>query len=217
MTSSRTAVYIDAANLILSSRTHGIEYDVIRLLTYCKDKYKATHCVYFTARIRSLEADYELLESLGVEIVYKKLYREDGVNKGNCDVEIANRITHDVCTGYVESVVLMSGDGDFAALVDYACQYVKSVRLFAIHRKRTSFLLWQRKYLRIIYLSDIIERVEKGKGPAGHERPEGKLFSSDSISVSQNKSTSGVVDNKNPLRTVRVNLDDNLHIYQHTQ
>lgn len=181
MTTPRAIVYIDAANLILSARTHDIGYDIRKLLRYFKDKYGADRCVYFTARIHALAADYVLLESLGVEIVYKKLYREDGKSKGNCDVEIAHRVTYDIDHNFVDRVVLVSGDGDFIPLVDFVEREKRMFELFSVSPRVTSLLFRKRKGLQIRYLKDIAAHVTNGKGPAGDETPEGTLFNTGSI------------------------------------
>lgn len=201
MQNVRTTVYIDAANLILSARTHGIEYDVTKLLKYFVYKYGATRCVYFTAHIAALTTDYEHLESLGVEIVYKQLYTEKGKTKGNCDVEIAHRITLDAFQKRVDSFVLVTGDGDFASLVDYVYELGFPVRLFGIIGRDTSRLLKSKKFLRIVYLASIATSLMKGKGPAGHERPEGRLFDSGSIPGASLESTvlGATGDRTNPL------------------
>jgi uncharacterized LabA/DUF88 family protein len=189
MSALRTTVYIDAANLILSARTHGVVYSIERLLKYFVYKYSATKCVYFTARIDALSADYALLEKLGVEIVYKQLYHEGGKTKGNCDVEITHKLTLDVAHKNVDNVVLVTGDGDFASLIDYVHASGVCIQLFAISERDTSRLLKAKKFLRIVYLSSVAVAILQGKGPAGHERQEGRLFDTTSIAHSVSASS----------------------------
>lgn len=190
MQERRNTIYIDAANLILGSKNFiPTTYDIFYLLVYLKDKYRAQRCVYFTGKFNEYEIDYEFLRVLGVEIVFKKLYRQDEKTKANCDVEISHRITLDIKDDLVDKVILVSGDGDFAPLLDYVISNKKEANLFAISRKSTAYILAQRKFLKMVYLEDIVNLLIKGKGPAGHVVPEGKLFIKSSITPPQNLSS----------------------------
>lgn len=42
----KTNIYIDAANIILSARDQGMDFDMVRLITYLKNKYKADKIIY---------------------------------------------------------------------------------------------------------------------------------------------------------------------------
>jgi uncharacterized LabA/DUF88 family protein len=161
----RVRVYIDAANLILSARTHGIEYDIAILCEYLRYRYSATSCVYFTGRISALQADYSRIAKLGMEIVFKEIYSEHAKTKANCDVEIAHRITRDIERKKVDGIVLVSGDGDFAGLLDYIRDSGIETHLFAIHRKDTSRLLRMRSYLRTCGYVMSIPKFCKEKAP----------------------------------------------------
>jgi uncharacterized LabA/DUF88 family protein len=177
----RIRVYIDAANLILSARTHGIVYDIAVLGEYLRYKYSASSCVYFTGRISALASDYNRIEKLGIEIVFKEIYSEHAKTKANCDVDISHRITKDVERKDVDGVVLLSGDGDFAALLDYVKNSGMETYLFAIHRQDTSRLLRKRGYLRTTWLSDIYMKILQRKGSAEINVSAERLFDVKSI------------------------------------
>jgi uncharacterized LabA/DUF88 family protein len=165
----RVRVYIDAANLIMGARMFDVPYDIAFLLEYFTFKYSATSCVYFTGRIPALAEDYKKITDLGVEIIFKELYSENAKTKANCDVEIAHRITRDIERGEVDAVVLVSGDGDFASLLDYAATKLSTIRLFAIHRKSTSRLLRSRDYLKLIYLTSVANWMQERKRKGSSE------------------------------------------------
>lgn len=157
----KTNIYIDAANIILSARDQGMDFDMVRLITYLKNKYKADEIIYFTAEFESDIQLYLDLYENGVEIVFKQSYKENKRLKANCDVEIAHRITYDIENNNVQAIILTSGDGDFASLLDYAKSKLEIVRCFSAHPKNTSVMLKERSYLEIIYMSQIIDLLHK--------------------------------------------------------
>lgn len=160
-----TNIYIDAANIILSARDSGLDFDLLKLITHLKEKHKAQNILYFTAKLEKHSEIYLELNKLGVEIVYKEGYRDTNRLKANCDVEIAHRITFDIENNLVDSVVLASGDGDFVSLLDYAQANIFSVICFSSHPKNTSRMIKTRNYLKITYLSDIIGLIQKREIP----------------------------------------------------
>lgn len=157
----KTNIYIDAANIILSARDQGMDFDMVRLITYLKNKYKADKIIYFTAKFQAHEQLYSDLYKNEVEIVFKQSYKEENRLKANCDVEIAHRITYDIENNNVQAIILTSGDGDFASLLDYAKSKLEIVRCFSAHPKNTSMMLKERSYLEIIYMYQIIDVLHK--------------------------------------------------------
>ena len=157
----KTHIYIDAANIILSARDQGMDFDLVKLITYLKNKYRADKIIYFTARFQAHEQLYMDLYKNEVEIVFKQSYKEKNRLKANCDVEIAHRITYDIETNKVQAIILTSGDGDFASLLDYAKSKLEIVRCFSAHPKNTSMKIKERDYLEIIYMSQIIDLLQK--------------------------------------------------------
>lgn len=157
----KTNVYIDAANIILSAKDRGMDFDMIELIIYLKDKYRADKIIYFSARFEEHRQLYVDLYKNEVVIVFKQGYRENKRLKANCDVEIAHRITLDIENNNVQAIILTSGDGDFASLLDYAKSKLKTVRCFSAHPKNTSVMLKERSYLEIIYMSQIIDVLHK--------------------------------------------------------
>jgi uncharacterized LabA/DUF88 family protein len=157
----KTNIYIDAANIILSARDQGMDFDMVKLVLYLNNKYKAHRILYFTARFEEHKELYVDLGKNNVEIVFKQSYRENNKTKANCDVEIAHRITLDIENNNVQGVIIASGDGDFASLLDYAKLKLEIVRCFSAHPKNTSVMLKEKDYLEIIYMSQIIDLLHK--------------------------------------------------------
>lgn len=182
---NKNILYIDAANLIMTCRDLKLQYDIKFLLKYLKDRYRLTHCIYFTAKLTSLTQDYELLQSLGIEVVFKKIYYEGDRAKANCDVQIANRITADVLGDEVDKVFLLSGDGDFAALLDYVKDKNKVAHVIGVTKYKTSKLLKEKRKFNVSFIDEFLQR----KGPVGHVASTGVLFDNVSIPASQNLSS----------------------------
>lgn len=93
---STNILYVDAANLIMSSKNFVDGYNVVDLLIHLQEKYHIQKCVYFTSRFLDFKQEYSSLEQIGVEIVYKEKYIENSKLKANCDVEISHRMTFDL-------------------------------------------------------------------------------------------------------------------------
>lgn len=190
MTKENITIYIDAANLILGIRNFfQIELDMYQLCLYFQERYRANKCIYFTAKIPGLVNEFDKLKTCGVEIVFKEMYFENGKTKANCDVEIAHRITQDVENGLVDKLIFVSGDGDFVGLLNYVKSKNKEVILYAPHRKGTSKMLRNNKNFNLTYVSQILQRVGKRKGLAGHVASERLLFVNKSITPTQNLSS----------------------------
>jgi uncharacterized LabA/DUF88 family protein len=164
----KTNIYIDAANIILSARDSGLDFDMIKLIIHLKDKYKANNIVYFTAKFKEHNETYSKLNELNVEIVFKESYLYKNRLKANCDVEISHRITLDIQTGVVDIVILASGDGDFVSLLDYAKSKIESVKCFSSHPRHTSNMIKARDYLKVVYMSDMLTVIHKMEIPGTH-------------------------------------------------
>ncbi len=198
-TRSRNSLYIDAANLIMTCRDLGIVYDLQFLLQYLKDRYRIKQCVYFTAKLQNLRQDYDLLQKMGVETVFKKIYFEGNKIKANCDVQIANRITQDVLENKIDNVFLLSGDGDFASLLDFVKEKNKQAYSIGVVSNKTSKLLKEKRKFNVTFLEEFLKR----KGPTGHVASAGVLFDNVSIASETKMSSKGGLFNPEVLIGVK--------------
>jgi uncharacterized LabA/DUF88 family protein len=163
----KITLYIDGSNLNLSAKNHGLEIDLNLMLLYLKEKYYINSCKYFTPNFKFLETEFEILKQSGVEIIYKKIYREDKKVKANCDVEISHHITLDVRDGKVDKVILLTGDGDFYSLLEYIESNNVEAKIIAIYPKDTSRLYRNSNKFGLTYLSQVKEKIIKGKTLTG--------------------------------------------------
>ena len=163
-----TCVYIDAANVILSAQNIDFDLDLGLLFQYIYDKYRCCKIIFFIGNVEYLKIIEHVIIEHGVELIIKQTVREGGKIKANCDVELTNRVSVDVERNIVQRVIIMSGDGDFVALTDYARDMGKSVLCISVNPKNTSIFIKQRSYLRIMYLIQIRNLLENKKALTKH-------------------------------------------------
>ncbi len=162
----KTVIYIDAANIILSAKGSAFELDLFKLIQRLKDSYRTTSIIYFTGNFPSMRELFTDLERIGVEMVYKEIYNENNKSKANCDVEISHRITSDILLDRVDSIVLLSGDGDFAHILDFAYAYKREVKVIAFNPVSCSRVIKKRQFTRVSYLVEWGVHIKKEKSPA---------------------------------------------------
>ncbi len=70
-------------------------------------------------------------------------------------------------TANLKELVLLSGDGDFSMLLDYANENSIKVNLMPADKKSSSKILRIKSFLKIIFLEEIKSLITKEKTPAG--------------------------------------------------
>lgn len=161
-------IYIDAANIILSARDANFDLDHDLLFQYLYDKYRDCKIIFFIGDVKYLNTIQEIISKHKIELIIKQTVKEGGKIKANCDVELANRMTVDIERNSVNSIVLLSGDGDFVALTDYAKNMQKEVRCVSFAPENTSIFIKQREYLKVMYLIQIKGLLENKKALIKH-------------------------------------------------
>lgn len=139
----KTYAFIDSSNIIYGTRDDGWKVDFKKLYKYLKERYQSKVVYYFGGLENGNEkqkAFYKKLKVFGYELVLKpvKIYRQpDGgtVRKANCDVDLTFYAMRDV--DKFERGIFMSGDGDFAILLEYLVKIKKEVIVIA-NSKRTA-------------------------------------------------------------------------------
>ncbi len=117
----RTALFIDAPNLSKTSQkwlSNDIDYQ--KLLTYFAQNKKLLKAYYYVGVDNEHQWKsnkfYYALDQMGYQLVIKQIkVLPNGERKGNLDVELAIDMLE--LAHKVDSVVLFSGDGDFAPLL----------------------------------------------------------------------------------------------------
>jgi len=153
--------FIDSQNLYLSVRQMGWKLDYQRFRIYLKDKYKVEKAFLFLGYLPDKQSLYTSLQKDGYIIVFKPaLQLKDGRIKGNVDAEL---VLHTMIEfKNYDKAVIISGDGDFACLVDYLISKNKLKKLMIPNQWKYSSLL--RKYMSfIVFLNNLKGKIEKKK------------------------------------------------------
>jgi uncharacterized LabA/DUF88 family protein len=122
----RIALFIDGANLYSSTRALGFEIDFKRLLKEFQSRGNLRRAFYYTAIIEDTEYTsvrplIDWLDYNGYTVVTKRAKEfDDGEGrrkvKRNMNVELA--IDAMELAGFIDEIVLFSGDGDLRSLVE---------------------------------------------------------------------------------------------------
>jgi uncharacterized LabA/DUF88 family protein len=122
----RIALFIDGSNLYAAARALGFDIDYKQLLKVFQKDVRLVHAFYYTALLEDQEYSpirplVDWLDYNGYTMVTKpaKEFTDTAGRrkiKGNMDIEIAVDAI-EMC-GYLDHMVLFSGDGDFRRLVE---------------------------------------------------------------------------------------------------
>jgi uncharacterized LabA/DUF88 family protein len=119
--------------------------------------------IILSARDANFDLDLDLL----FQYLYDK-YRDCKIIFFIGDIKYLDAIQEIILKHNVESVVLLSGDGDFVALTDYAKEMQKEVRCVSFAPVNTSIFIKQREYLKVMYLIQIKDLLENKKALIKH-------------------------------------------------
>ena len=151
--------FIDGNNLYLGAKNQGIRLDYRKLRLYLKNKLGVERALLFVGNDKSRMWLYDMLRKSGFELVFKPavFYTDRGGNrmmKGNVDAEL---VLHSAAVEYpnYDKAVVMTGDGDFACLMEYLA---KNGKLLQIIAPTGNYSLLLRKYKGCISL---LERIAK--------------------------------------------------------
>jgi uncharacterized LabA/DUF88 family protein len=122
----KIALFIDGANLYLTTRALGFEIDFKRFLKEFQDRGTLLRALYFTAIVEDQEFSsirplIDWLDYNGYTVVTKPAKEFTDASghrkvKGNMDIELAVHAME--LAEHVDQIVLFSGDGDFRSLVE---------------------------------------------------------------------------------------------------
>ena len=114
--------YIDANNLHKGIVSLGWKLDYRKFRRFLTERHgvrKAYLCIGFIPTNAGLYRD---LQSWGYILIFKPTVAFKGKIKGNCDGELIMQVMSELLPGSentCDNVVLVSGDGDFASLVNF--------------------------------------------------------------------------------------------------
>jgi uncharacterized LabA/DUF88 family protein len=158
----RTYVFIDAANILYSQQTLRWKVDYEKLKNYFKGECDLKGIYFYTGRVGDNEKQNSFirrLEYLGYVVKAKEVKRirlEDNTFewKGNLDVELTIDVLGN--SNNFDTLILMSGDSDFAALLDTVKAQKKRVIVMSTKGHVSKELLDRAKYINLKKLKDQI-------------------------------------------------------------
>jgi len=152
--------FIDSQNLHLGVREMGWQLDFARFRTYLTDRFQVTKAFLFIGYIPSNQDLYDQLKADGYLLIFKPTTKGKGKIKGNVDIALTVYAMNELYEDAFDKAVFVTGDGDFAPLIEYFRQRGKLLGLVVPNRYRYSSLLKTfRKY--IVFLNN--KRGKLGK------------------------------------------------------
>lgn len=161
--SGKVAVFIDAANILYSQKTLKWKVDYEKLENYLKKQGSIYGLFYYTGKVGTFKKQLkfiERLEKLGYKVMAKevKFIRVQGgalLPKGNLDVELALDAYR--LSDHYQTLLLFSGDSDFAYLLDLLKAKGKKMLVFSTRSHISKELLERAKYIDLPKLRKFIE------------------------------------------------------------
>lgn len=157
----RVIVFIDGSNLFYAASDLEIEIDYIKLLDYLVDNACLIHVLFYTGNDPANEKQSKFLKWMscsGFRVIAKALTQApNSAKKANLDVEIA--VDMMTLARHCDTAVLVSGDGDFAYVVDAIAHQGVRVEVVGLRSMTSSALIDVANSY--VNLADIQQTVKK--------------------------------------------------------
>ena len=149
----KTAVFIDAANVLYSQQTLGWKLDYEKLYQLFLKNTKLIGIYFYTGKIGTNDKQsgfIKRLTKLGYQVIAKevkfiKISKIDSIPKGNLDIELALDAYR--FSELYDSIVLASGDSDFAYLLDLLKEKDKHIIVLSTKGHVARELIKRGKYI----------------------------------------------------------------------
>lgn len=172
--------FIDGNNLYLGAKSQKVKLDYRKLRLYLKNKFHVSKALLFIGYDKNNESLYDAFREYGYELIFKPVvfYTKNGKRqmKGNVDAEL---VLHAAAIEYrrYNQAVIISGDGDFACLLEFLQKKNKLARIITPAKRYSKLLLLFLPYT--TQLNDIIDRLQlepsrkitKKTGISGRSKP----------------------------------------------
>ena len=154
--------FIDSQNLNLGIREQGWALDFRRFRIYLRDNYSIQKAFLFIGYVPENRGLYTVLQKEEFILIFKPtLTLPGGKVKGNVDEEL---VLYAMIEYYnYDQALIITGDGDFACLIEYLMGKNKLLRLVVPDRNRYSSLLARLKP-KIVFMNDLKGKLEHRKG-----------------------------------------------------
>ena len=140
MSKKSNYAFIDSQNLNLGVRSLGWRLDYKKFRLYLKNKYNVQKAYLFIGSVPGNEDLYLYLQEAGYLLIFKPtVQHKSGIIKGNVDAELvlhASAIQYD----NYDKAIIVSGDGDFACLVEFLEKRQKLLYVLTPNKHYSSLL-----------------------------------------------------------------------------
>ncbi len=160
-TKGNNYAFIDAQNVYLSIKRLGWDLDWKRFRIFLRERFGVEKAQIFIGLVPGNVGLYHYLQSVGFELIFKDTIElKDGSRKGNVDAELVLYSCAIEFNNYDEAIIV-SGDGDFACLVEFLQNKDKLKAVIVPDEHKYSALL--KKYSKpsdnIIYFMNRSKRI----------------------------------------------------------
>lgn len=153
--------FIDSQNLNLAIQDQGWKLDFQRFRVYLRDKYGIEKAFLFIGYIPTNQSLYTSLQAFGYILIFKPTLKgPKGKIKGNVDAELVLHAMKEMMN--YDKALIVSGDGDFACLVEHFKKMGKLLNVMVPDRNQYSSLL--RKFSKnMVFMNNLRGKLEYKK------------------------------------------------------
>lgn len=150
--------FIDGQNVHQSIKSLGWNVDWKRFRVYLTEHYGASEAFLFIGYIEENNKLYTMLQQAGFICVFKPILKyKSGTIKGNVDAEM---VLHTMIQfSNFDKAIIISGDGDFACLIQYLFEQGKLQTILVPNRNRYSALIKRFAKKKIAFMNDLQNKI----------------------------------------------------------
>lgn len=163
----RVFVFIDAANVLYSQKTLGWKIDYQKLKQYFNQECDLRGLYFYTGKMSDYSKQIKFLKKMNdygysvktKEVKFIRIRENVYERKGNLDIELVIDVLKNIDN--FDTCVLMSGDSDFAPLLDEIKTKGKLVIVLSTKGHISKELIERAKYINLKKLKQQISFVDK--------------------------------------------------------
>lgn len=163
--------YIDGTNLYKGIDELGWKLNYRRFRVWLSEKYGVSKAYIFLGFVVTNSGLYRDIQNCGYTIIFKPTIRNSqGELKGNCDAELVLQAVSDMYEQHYEKAIIVTGDGDFACLINFLSQRNRLRAVLSPNHKKASVLLRKAAPNNILFLERFRNMLEYKKDKDGDQK-----------------------------------------------
>lgn len=163
--------YVDGANLHKGIVELGWHLNYKRFRVWLLEKYGVNKAYLFLGFVPSNTNLYRDLQNWGYTVIFKPTVPDGyGEIKGNCDAEMVLQAVSDMYEKFFDKAVVVTGDGDFACLVNFLKERDRFEVVLSPNSKKASILLKKAVPQDIVFLERFRRRLEYVKNDKNNQK-----------------------------------------------